>query len=253
MPEKVIESEPVEVPKKKKKKKRKPRKKKKKKIEMDVDNLRSQTLEEDKQFWKNNPNKNIYSYPESFDRIPDLLTITKKNLNYIKEMQKLFDSPGFSSNGTSNSFQNMSKRQANLHREYMKKFKPKKRFYFVHNEDVKIKLNDKLSMKVLRNDPANKARFFVFEASGKLASLVETYRQVKNTMDINSTGDFLQSNPYFPGALYDLGEYYRLQGNYKEANFLLEKMMFFYEDSLSYEFKIFESDLEKQINKGKSS
>lgn len=229
----------------KKKRKRKRKKKKKKKVDPELEELKKQALLDEqtiKSFWKENPNQQIYSYAEHHPRYADLLSIEARKLNYCKEMQKLFSDQQFSVNQEVN--RGWSKKQMNMHREYMKKFKPKRKYYMVYNEDVKFKLNDKLSMKERRNDLGLKCKFFTFEAEGKLASLAETYRQVKNTMDIGSTMDFLQTNPYYPEALYDLGEYQRLQGNFKEANLMLEKMLFLYEDSLEFAFRIFESNIE---------
>lgn len=200
-------------------------------------------------FWKKNPNKQIYTYLDHHERFEDLLKIDSKNLNYIKEMQKLFDNQNFSITQTMNP--GWSKKQMNMHREYMKKFRPKKKYYLVYNNDIKIKLKDKLSMKETRRDITQKSKYFIFHATGKLGNLAETYKQVKNTMDINSTVDFLHSNPYFPEALYDLGEYQRLKGNFKEANLQLEKMLFLYEDSLEFAFRIFESNIEITKTKGK--
>lgn len=50
------------------------------------------------------------------------------------------------------------------------------------------------------------------------------------------------NNPYYPEALYSLGEYYRVKGNFKEANLMMERLLFFYEESLVYEFKMYEED-----------
>lgn len=45
-----------------------------------------------------------------------------------------------------------------------------------------------------------------------------------------------------------MGEYFRTQGDYKEANQFMEKLLFFYEDSMAYDFKIFEEE-EKTVKK----
>lgn len=227
------------VPKKKRKRKRKKKNKNQK------NQIKIQEQEKRKcidQFWQTNPNRRIYTYAEHNLRMDDLLRINSKNLNYVKEMQKLFDDQQFSVKQTTQP--GWSKKQSNLHRQYMKKFRPKRKYYLVHNDDVKLKLSHRLSMRETRRDPGHKCKFFVFDAAGKLANLAETYQQVKNTHDIGSTMDFLHSNPYFPEALYDLGEYQRLQGNFQQANLLLEKMLFFYEDSLEFAFRLFESNIE---------
>ena len=41
-------------------------------------------------------------------------------------------------------------------------------------------------------------------------------------------------------ALFDVAEFFRLQGNYKQANELFEKILFVFEDSMGFEFNIFE-------------
>jgi tetratricopeptide (TPR) repeat protein len=253
---KEFKEEPVkkeeETNNKKKRKRKRKRKKKKKKVDSEEEYLKELAKKEEeiiKKFWTEHPNKDIYQYEDRHERYEDILKIEPKNLNYIKEMQKLFNDQQFSKSNQVNP--GWSKKQMNMHREYMKKFKPKKKYFMVYNEDVKFKLNDKLSMKEVRNDLGHKCKFFVFHATGKIASLAETYKQVKNTMDIGSTMDFLQTNPYYPEALYDLGEYQRLQGNFKEANLMLEKMLFFYEDSLEFAFRIFESNIEVTQLKGK--
>jgi nitrogen regulatory protein PII len=245
------ENKPEQVPSKKKRKRKRKRKKKKKKINSDDERLEEQKKQNEKivnTFWENNPNQSIYSYEEYHERYDDLLKIDPKKLNYVKEMNKLFNNQQFSVTKTVNP--GWSKKQMNMHREYMKKFRPKRKYYLIYNDDVKLKLNDKLSMKEMRNDLGHKCKFFIFFAKGKLASLAETYKQVKNTNDIGSTMDFLHTNPYYPEALYDLGEYQRLQGNFKEANLMLEKMLFLYEDSLEFAFRVFESNISITKTKG---
>lgn len=227
-----------EEPKKTKKRKRKRKRKKKKQAQAQ----KKQALERVQAYWKVTPNQCLYTYSEYHTRLPDLLRIEPKTLNYAKEMQRLFNDQLFSVRQSLP--QGWTKKQINIHRQQMKKFRPKKKYFLVHNEDVKIKLSHRLSMRQTRNDPGHKCKFFAFDAAGKLAALAETYREVKNTHDIGSTMDFLHSHPYFPEALYDLGEYQRLQGNFKEANLLLEKMLFFYEDCFDFSFRIFESNIE---------
>lgn len=58
--------------------------------------------------------------------------------------------------------------------------------------------------------------------------------------------DFLQTNPYHIDALYDIGDFFRLQGNFKEANRLLERILFLYEDCFSNEFKQIFEDVQNQ-------
>lgn len=182
-------------------------------------------------------------------RLDDLLHVNPKSLNYVREMQKLFDNQQFSVTQTTQ--QGWTKKQTNMHRQYLKKLRPKRKYFLVQNDDVKLKLSHRLNMNETRRDPGHKCKFFIFDAAGKLGALAETYQQVKNTHDIGSTMDFLHSNPYFPEALYDLAEYQRLQGNFQQANLLLEKMLFFYEDSLDFSFRLFESNIEP-VSPGRS-
>ena len=59
---------------------------------------------------------------------------------------------------------------------------------------------------------------------------------MKNTHDPNMIFDFLRQNPYHMEAAYDIGEFFRLKGDYKQANGLMEQVLFLYEESFSYEF-----------------
>ena len=43
-------------------------------------------------------------------------------------------------------------------------------------------------------------------------------------------------NPFHIDCLYDVGEYFRLKGDYKQANALLEQILFLYEESFGYVF-----------------
>ena len=235
--------EPLKPKKKKKRKKKKKKKKTKKKLEEDLfleaPKEKSKTL-----IWKNNPNEDIYTYREDSPRYEDLLKADTRKLNYLKEMQRLFHGTDFSQ-GSSGGYEGWTKRQKNMHQHQMKRLRPKKKYYLVANEDVKIKLNDRLQLTEDRHEPGLALTFYKFEAAGKLKRLGELYSELKNTHDISTTFDFLNTNPYFPEALYDIGEYYRLKGNFKEANFMLEKLVFFYEDSFPYEFRLFESNASK--------
>ncbi len=92
-------------------------------------------------------------------------------------------------------------------------------------------------MEIISDNPNYK--FFTFKPTKALLNHQESYASIKNTHDPNLISEFLHTNPYFPLALYDLGEYLRLQGNFKDANFMMEKLLFFYEDSFDYHFNIF--------------
>jgi len=45
----------------------------------------------------------------------------------------------------------------------------------------------------------------------------------------------LAKNPFHAEALYDMGEFFKIQGNFKDANSLLENLLYFYEDCFSYD------------------
>jgi hypothetical protein len=47
--------------------------------------------------------------------------------------------------------------------------------------------------------------------------------------------DFLHRNPFHTDALYNIGEFLRLKGNYKEADGLIQRILYIYEQSCMYE------------------
>lgn len=100
------------------------------------------------------------------------------------------------------------------------------------------KVNYNLKLRVTKE--TEKYKIFSFEVPKNLLKLEATFESVVNTHDPNMLAEFLHKNPYHPKALYHFGEYYRLQGNFKEANLMMEKLIFLYEDSMPYEFKLFE-------------
>lgn len=167
-----------------------------------------------------------------------LLVLNTKNFNYNKELDGYFKGTRLSDKQDVGS--HMNKRQRNLMKQALKQNKPNKKYVLAHNEDVIQKLPDKLELKLLRTSP--QFRVFGFEPTPKLAALHETYETVRDTADPNAIQDFLMSNAYYPEALYDMAEFFRLKGNYKDANYLMEKLLFFYEECLTFEFKVFEDD-----------
>lgn len=44
----------------------------------------------------------------------------------------------------------------------------------------------------------------------------------------------MQRNPYHVDAIYNVGEFLRLKGNYKDADELIQRILFIYEQSCSY-------------------
>lgn len=180
-----------------------------------------------------------YDFKGSINQSSTLLAINVKLFNYNKELDRYFKGSRLVESNN-DQYGHMSKRDRNIIKHQMKSKMPKKKYYLVHNDDVIQKLPDKLEMEILAESPSLKV--FAFKPTAKLESLSESYQSVKDTSDPGAVQDFLVMNPYFPEALYDLGEYFRLNGKFKEANFMLEKLLFFYEESFSFEFSIFGTD-----------
>lgn len=67
--------------------------------------------------------------------------------------------------------------------------------------------------------------------------------------------DFMQKNPYHTDALYNIGEYFRLKGNYKEADELIQRIIYIYEYSSQYSIGLFvrDNNPSKQIAYGRYS
>ncbi len=216
----------IESKKNKKKKRRKKRKKNKQKEKEDDFIIKEE--------------KNLEEIEKS-ERLP-VLSISKKKFNYNKELSKFFEGTSF---GTSMDIPNVRKKDLKAYKQMLKKMKSKKKYYLVHNPDVLMKMNSKLDMKILSTK--NQFKIFSFEPSKKFLNLQSVFESMRDTGDPNMLQEFLAKNPYYPEALYSMCEYFRLQGNFKEANFLMEKLIFSYEEAFVYDFKIFEEDL-KQDN-----
>jgi hypothetical protein len=54
-----------------------------------------------------------------------------------------------------------------------------------------------------------------FEPSKKYEVLQEEYETIKNSNDVQEMYDFLHRNPFHTDAIYNIGEFLRLKGNYK--------------------------------------
>jgi len=59
--------------------------------------------------------------------------------------------------------------------------------------------------------------------------------------------DFVAQHPYHVDALYHVESFFRLQGNFKQANLLLEQILFLYESCFSLEFKQIFADTSNQF------
>jgi hypothetical protein len=79
-------------------------------------------------------------------------------------------------------------------------------------------------------------RIFELEATSEYQTLQKEYTTVKNTFDPNAIFDFLHKHSAHCEAIYDASEYFRLKGDYKNANELLERLLYIYEESIGYYF-----------------
>lgn len=165
------------------------------------------------------------------------MSVSKKSFNYNKELNTLFD---MNKLVDANEYHGLNKKQQRMYKHQLNANKPKKKYHLVHNQDVIQKINYKLEM--VQTDENDKYKIFEFEPAKKLLDLQDTFDEIRDTGDPNMLQEFLMNNPYHPEALYALGEYFRLKGDFKEANLLMEKLLFFFEESLAYEFKIFKED-----------
>ena len=85
--------------------------------------------------------------------------------------------------------------------------------------------------------------------------LQEEYESIKNSNDVQQMFDFLQRNPYHTDALYNIGEFFRLKGNYKEADSLIQRIIYIYEYSSQYNIGLFvkEERPKRQVAYGRYS
>ena len=74
-----------------------------------------------------------------------------------------------------------------------------------------------------------------FEASKKYVSIQKEYDIVRNSNDVNALFEFSQMNPEHVDSLYSIGEFLRLQGNYREADNLIQRVIYIYEMAGGYD------------------
>lgn len=74
-----------------------------------------------------------------------------------------------------------------------------------------------------------------FQSSKKYDSLQREYEVIRNSNDINALFQFTQLNPEHVDSLYDVGEFLRLQGNYRDADNLIQRVIYIYEIAGGYE------------------
>lgn len=65
------------------------------------------------------------------------------------------------------------------------------------------------------------------------------YDAIRNMNDINAMFDFVNEHPEHVDALYSVGEFLRLQGNYPQADNLIQRVLYIYELALGYDLQIF--------------
>lgn len=54
------------------------------------------------------------------------------------------------------------------------------------------------------------------------------YEAIRNSNDINALFQFSQTHPEHVDSLYFVGEFLRLQGNYRDADNLIQKVIYIY-------------------------
>lgn len=61
------------------------------------------------------------------------------------------------------------------------------------------------------------------------------YEAVRNSNDINALFMFMQTHPEHVDSIYAVGEFLRLQGNYRDADNLIQRVIYIYEMSGGYD------------------
>ena len=62
---------------------------------------------------------------------------------------------------------------------------------------------------------------------------------MRNSNDINALFAFSQTHPEHVDSLYAVGEFLRLQGNYRDADSLIQRVIYIYEMAASYDLQEF--------------
>lgn len=94
------------------------------------------------------------------------------------------------------------------------RFKPNKKYYLVHNDDVFAPLPDKLELVHIKTNEFGH-KLYAFQPTPRFLRLSDTYDAIRNTHDPNNIAQFIHTNPFYPEALYDFAEFLRLQGDAK--------------------------------------
>ena len=96
-----------------------------------------------------------------------------------------------------------------------------------------------LSMRSWVSENLEHARFklFTFEKTPLYEAQQKKFEAVQQTNDIRFLIQFLQSNPYHHETLLYLSDFLRMQGQFQQANELVEKCVYAFEDSWIREFQ----------------
>ncbi|CAD8078265.1 unnamed protein product [Paramecium primaurelia] len=163
----------------------------------------------------------IIQFQESQENGP--LAINIKRLNYNKELQQYFKNAKIAGGQQKKGHKNI------------------KQSYLTYNPEIQIPQANKFNVK-FGNQNEQGLQLFTFVASQQYERLQQDYAIVKGYYDPQAIFNFLQMNPSHCEAQFDVSEYFRLKGDYKEANELLERLLYIYESSLGFGFNKFFED-----------
>jgi hypothetical protein len=166
------------------------------------------------------------------------LHLNPKLFNYNKEISKYFKNAKFNDSEEGMPKGNKKEMARIKMMKNAKHLRNLKSFVLVHNEAGFFTNPDRFTMEVVSTNQY-KMRVFVLQPTSRYASLQEAYESLKETHDPQNIFDFLHTNPYHIDALYDMAEFFRLRGDFKQANELLERVLYVFEDSFGFDFKIF--------------
>ncbi|CAD8094583.1 unnamed protein product [Paramecium sonneborni] len=224
--EETIQTQNDQSNKNQKKKKNKNKKKKEKKQQQELYQKCEQNQDDDFEFLDKiqaqqtqQQQDQIMQFQESDENGP--LSINIKRLNYNKELQQYFKNAKIAGGG-----------------QQKKGHKNVKQQYLTYNPAINIPLPDKFNVK-FGNLNEQGLQLFSLVASQQYDRLQSDYTIVKGYYDPSAIFNFLQMNPSHCEAQFDVSEYFRLKGDYKQANELLERLLYIYESSLGYAFNKF--------------
>ncbi|KAL4512346.1 hypothetical protein ABPG72_005348 [Tetrahymena utriculariae] len=241
------EEDNEELEKKRKLKEEKANKKKSKQendeIELDQILKRVEEEEEKKQNFQDEEQKqNGYFNKVNELELESTLQIIKAKLNYNKELSKYFKGAKLTDNkkvDENEEIQQLGLRNKRLARMYLnsqkKKIKSIKQLNLVHDDKPRQPMPEKFICEFVGENKLGQ-RLYSFKPTPKYESLQQVFLSVQNQMDPQAVFDFVTQNPYHADGLYNLFEFYRLQGKFKEANAMLEQILYIYEDCFGFEF-----------------